>query len=84
MKNRFKTIIFSIYLTIFAMNSTLAESNLEIDYFSESVSSSDPGGHDTSDDPVPAAPINSQIIILLFLAFSLGFTYRNKLKNNIK
>ncbi len=51
---------------------------------SNTSATSDPGGHDASGDPAPAAPIDSYTFGLFVSAAMIAIFYRNKLIKKIK
>lgn len=57
----------------------------DVSFFSENnVTTTNPGGHDSGDDPVDAAPIDSYTVILLLVAGCVGFYGRNNLVKIVK
>ncbi len=86
MKNKFAQYILFIVFVFSSQQVVLGQEdgNDNIFFKSNTSSSTDPGGHDPSGDPAPAAPIDSSIIILFTAAIGIGVIYRNKMVKYVK
>ncbi|MDM1298798.1 hypothetical protein HXZ94_09830 [Empedobacter falsenii] len=71
---------------MFCLQQTVLGQEIENDniFFKSSTSSTDPEGHDSGNDPAPAAPIDNGLIPLFIVAIGVGIIYRNKMIKFVK
>ncbi|MDM1070952.1 hypothetical protein HX001_00430 [Empedobacter brevis] len=81
MNKRLKNIMWGGLFSILSFSNLFAaENQSDVSFFSENnTSSTNPGGHDSDDDPVDTTPIDSYTVVLFVLAIIAGYYGRNKL-----
>lgn len=84
MNTQIKNILLGILFSIFSISNLFASENQsDASFFSERSTNTDPGGHDSGDDPVGTAPIDTYLIVLIILGIVTAYYARNQLRKNI-